>query len=55
MLAAGGQVIRSLTAVPLIIVTHVLYGLGFWRGLFTKLAPAARRPEVRVALETLQK
>jgi len=27
--------IRSLAAFPLLFVTHCLYGLGFWRGLFT--------------------
>ncbi len=27
---------RSIAAFPLLFTTHVLYGLGFWRGLFTR-------------------
>jgi cellulose synthase/poly-beta-1,6-N-acetylglucosamine synthase-like glycosyltransferase len=27
----------ALAAMPLIVLTHVFYGLGFWRGLFTRL------------------
>ncbi len=36
--------VRSACAFPLLIATHVFYGLGFWKGLFTRLdhpAPAA--------------
>jgi succinoglycan biosynthesis protein ExoA len=54
-LAAGGQVRHSLAAIPLIVATHVLYGLGFWRGLFTTLKPPGQRPAVEVVLETLRK
>jgi succinoglycan biosynthesis protein ExoA len=35
--------IRAVAALPLLLVTHTLYGLGFWRGLFsrvTKTKPA---------------
>ena len=37
---------RGLGAVPFIVMTHVLYGLGFWRGIFTRLAEpgSASRP-----------
>jgi hypothetical protein len=28
---------RSVWALPLLFVTHFLYGLGFWRGLFTRV------------------
>ena len=28
---------HSVTAFPLLFATHVLYGLGFWRGLFTQV------------------
>ncbi|HOX58783.1 MAG TPA: glycosyltransferase family 2 protein [Candidatus Paceibacterota bacterium] len=52
-LAAGGQVWQSLAAVPLIVLTHILYGLGFWRGLFTPLKPPEQRPSIEVALETV--
>jgi hypothetical protein len=53
VLASGGQVLRSLAAAPLIVLTHVLYGFGFWRGLFTKLGPPEKRSPVRVVLENV--
>jgi succinoglycan biosynthesis protein ExoA len=52
-LAAGGQVWQSLAAIPLIVLTHILYGLGFWRGLFTPLKSSEQRPPVEVVLETV--
>jgi hypothetical protein len=52
-LAAGGQVWQSVAAIPLIVLTHIVYGLGFWRGLFTLLKPPHQRPPVDVALETI--
>jgi hypothetical protein len=42
---------RSLAAVPLLAVSHVLYGLGFWRGLFTRLKPGNQAPGPPVDLE----
>ena len=41
---------RSLLALPLLVASHVFYGLGFWHGLFTRLKSktAAVRPEVRL-------
>jgi succinoglycan biosynthesis protein ExoA len=53
VLAVGGQVFQSLAAIPLIVLTHVLYGLGFWRGLFTALRPPGQRPPEKVLLETV--
>ena len=53
VLAAGGHVFQSLAAVPLIVLTHVLYGLGFWRGLFTPLRRPGERPPGQVVLETI--
>ncbi len=38
---------------PLISLTHVCYGLGFWRGLFTRLQPAPAAAPVAVTLETI--
>jgi succinoglycan biosynthesis protein ExoA len=55
VLAAGGRVWQSLAAIPLIGATHVLYGLGFWRGLFTALKPPGQRPPVEVVLETVRR
>lgn len=53
VLAAGGKVGQSVAAIPLIVLTHVLYGCGFWRGLFTSLGPPGQRSTVEVALETV--
>ncbi len=53
VLAANGPVIRSLTVMPLILLTHVLYGFGFWRGLFTKLNVTPNRQPVPVELEVI--
>jgi hypothetical protein len=47
------RILRSAAAVPLIILTTLLYGFGFWRGLFTSLKPAARPPAPPVVLETV--
>jgi glycosyltransferase involved in cell wall biosynthesis len=38
-LTRSGRTRQSFAAIPLIILTHVLYGFGFWRGLFTPLKP----------------
>jgi succinoglycan biosynthesis protein ExoA len=50
-LVRRGGVARSLRAAPLIVLTHVLYGFGFWRGLFTKLKPPGARSDVPVKIE----
>jgi glycosyltransferase involved in cell wall biosynthesis len=48
-----GGVLRSLAAIPFIMLTHLLYGLGFWRGLFTKLNHGENKSPVEVVLETV--
>jgi cellulose synthase/poly-beta-1,6-N-acetylglucosamine synthase-like glycosyltransferase len=53
VLAAGGRVLQSLAAIPLIVLTHILYGVGFWRGLFTTLRPPGQQPPGQVRLETV--
>jgi succinoglycan biosynthesis protein ExoA len=53
VLAAGGRVFQSLAAIPLIVLTHILYGLGFWRGLFTTLRKQGQKPPTQVVLETI--
>ena len=45
--------LRSLLATPLVVASHIFYGLGFWRGLFTTLKPAGQKPAFEVQLETL--
>jgi hypothetical protein len=53
VLAVGGQVLQSLAAIPLMVLTHILYGLGFWRGLLTALRLPGQRPPGQVVLETV--
>jgi hypothetical protein len=53
VLMARGGFTRGLAALPLMILSHVLYGIGFWHGLFTRLKPAGERSAVPVTLETL--
>jgi succinoglycan biosynthesis protein ExoA len=53
ILAAGGRVFQSVAAIPLIVLTHILYGLGFWRGLFTALRQPGQPPPGQVVLETV--
>jgi len=53
-LVSNGGILKSLAAIPFIILTHMLYGLGFWRGLFTKLKTGGERPAVAVVLENIQ-
>lgn len=53
VLAARAGLARSFAAVPLIVLTHVMYGLGFWRGLFTPLKAGPGRPAVPVELEPI--
>jgi hypothetical protein len=42
----------GLAALPLLVVTHVFYGLGFWWGLFTRLQKAPGT-QVKVDLERI--
>lgn len=48
-----GGLVRSLGALPLIVLTHVLYGLGFWHGLFTKLKSPGEPSKSPVKLDRL--
>jgi succinoglycan biosynthesis protein ExoA len=47
-------VIRSLLASPLLAVSHVCYGFGFWRGLFTRLTAPGTSAATEVTLETIR-
>jgi hypothetical protein len=49
------KLLASLAAGPLIVLSHILYGLGFWRGLFTQLKSPQQRPPTPVLLEKLAK
>ena len=55
VLATGGRILQSIAAIPLIVLTHVLYGLGFWRGLFTTLRQRGQPPSGQVKLETISR
>lgn len=50
----GKGILRSLAAAPLLVLTHVLYGLGFWRGLFTTLKSSAQNAVAQVELERVK-
>ncbi len=52
-LAARGGVVKSVFAVPLMVLSHLLYGFGFWRGLFTPLKTGGQSSGPPVALETV--
>lgn len=54
-LVPSGGAVRGLCALPLIVLTHLLYGIGFWLGLFTKLQPPGKTVKVPVVLETVGK
>ena len=45
--------VYSIAALPLLVLTHLLYGLGFWRGLFTSLKPPVAGSTTSVELETI--
>ena len=49
-----GGVVRSLGAAPLMVLAHIMYGLGFWRGLFTKLQPPSADRPMPVDISTIQ-
>jgi len=53
VLIPRGGVLRALGALPIIVLTHLLYGLGFWRGLFTTLGKASPRSNAPVTIEAL--
>jgi len=54
-LIPSGGAVRGLCAMPLIVLTHLLYGCGFWHGLFTRLKPPGKTATVPVILETVGK
>ena len=44
---------RALAALPLLVASHIFYGLGFWRGLITKLNSGGNLPRTKVVLENI--
>jgi hypothetical protein len=49
-----GGVLGALNAAPLVALSNILYGVGFWRGLFTRLRTDAAERASEVRLETLK-
>ncbi len=45
--------LRLLTVAPLIVATHIFYGLGFWRGLFTSVKRGGDSARSGVTLEKI--
>lgn len=45
--------LRSLLAMPLLVASHVFYGLGFWRGLTTRLKSPGAKPATEVKLDPM--
>jgi succinoglycan biosynthesis protein ExoA len=48
-----GKFGHALAALPLIVLTHILYGYGFWRGLFTILSPSSAKAKTEVTIEKI--
>ena len=48
----NARVVRAVLASPLLVASHIFYGLGFWRGLFTKLKSGGNPTRPEVLLET---
>ena len=52
-LVAITRPIRFLRVAGLIFVSHLLYGIGFWKGLFTKPKPPSSAVQSEIKLETI--
>jgi len=54
MLVGRGGILRRAGALPLIVLTHIFYGLGFWHGLFTNLKKPPVQKADAVTIEKIQ-
>jgi len=45
--------LRSALAMPLLIASHIFYGLGFWRGMTTRLKASGNKPSSDVQLDSM--
>ena len=52
-IAGRSKVSLAMRALPLIVLTSILYGLGFWRSLFIKIAPPPPAPDGDIRFETM--
>jgi hypothetical protein len=53
-LMGQGGFTKSIAAIPLMVLTHVLYGFGFLRALVKPIKSPEARPKVEVVLENVQ-
>ena len=53
VVAAQSNPGMAVLALPLIFLTNLLYGLGFWRGLFIKIQPPPPAAESDIRFETV--
>jgi cellulose synthase/poly-beta-1,6-N-acetylglucosamine synthase-like glycosyltransferase len=44
---------KALLALPLVVLTHICYGIGFWRGLFTRVERGKENTSIEVTLEKI--
>lgn len=51
--AARKGVVRSVLATPLLAASHLFYGLGFWRGLVTRLRTPHSAPPTEVTIDRI--
>jgi hypothetical protein len=51
--AAWSNLVLALLTMPLVILTNILYGLGFWRGLIIKIPLPPAAPEKDIWFETV--
>lgn len=49
----GKRLLLGAATAPLIVLTHLLYGFGFWRGLFTRLDPALNNSSSPITIERM--
>ena len=50
-IAGRSKVSLAARALPLVVLTNILYGLGFWRCLFIKIAPPTPAPDGNIRIE----
>ena len=50
---SSAGILRSLLAMPLLVASHILYGFGFWHGVFTKLSLGEKRARFEIVLEKI--
>ena len=55
LVAESRRPFYSVCAAPLIVLSHILYGLGFWHGLFTHLGGSHEGPSSPVSLECVSR